>query len=170
MRDLNVLAGYLGNYSRYEIERKFLLKQLPISLPESYVDIHDLYLENSSLRLRTERSSAGEIIGRKLTKKDKSPDNGCETSIITSLYLSEGDVLALGQLKGASLNKRRFIHQCSNQRIVYDVFQGALSGLIMAEIEFQDHEALMNYELEFNEWEEVTGNPKYSGGALAFST
>ena len=164
-----MLAGYLGNYSRYEIEKKFLLSKLPDTLPECYVGIQDLYLPNSSLRLRIEKSSTGDIIGRKLTKKDRAPNKGCETSIITSLYLSENDLIAIGGLNGYSIEKRRYIDERSEKRIVYDEFGAGLKGLIMAEIEFKDHEALSNFEIEYSGWEDVTGNPKYSGGNLAFS-
>ena len=163
-----MLAGYLGNYSRYEIERKYLLRELPDSLPEYYVDIDDLYLKDSSLRLRVERSPSGEIVGRKLTKKDKAIDKGVETSVITSLYLSEGDLISLGQLNGATLMKRRYIQELPEQRVVYDVFHGELEGLIMVEVEFKDYEALSSFKPENSRWEEVTGNPDYSGGRLAF--
>ena len=164
-----MLAGRIGNYSRYEIEKKFLLKNLPNSLPKYYVDIEDLYLTNSSLRLRIERSSDGQIIGRKLTKKDKAPDKGLETNIITSLYLSEKDFVALGNLNGFSLKKRRYIYEDDRNRIVYDEFKDNLDGLLLAEIEFKDHESCSNYAPEYSDWENVTGNSNYSGGYLAFS-
>ena len=165
-----MLAGYVGNYSRYEIEKKFLLNKLPDTLPETYIDIHDLYLKNSNLRLRIERSPSGEIIGRKLTRKESAPDEGLETSVITSLNLTENDLLALGQLNGSSLKKRRYILEFSDQRVVFDQFQGVLDGLILAEIEFKNYEALSKFELKYVDWEEVTGNPEYSGGSLAFKT
>lgn len=163
-----MLAGYVGNYSRYEIEKKFLLRKLPDNLPESYIDIHDCYLKNSSLRLRIERSPSGEVIERKLTKKERAPNMGAETSVITSLNLTENDLAALGQLNGSSLQKRRYILEFSDQRVVYDKFQGALEGLILAEIEFKNYEALSKFELNCVGWEEVTGNPEYFGGSLAF--
>ncbi len=163
-----MLAGYVGNYSRYEIEKKFLLKKLPDALPEYYIDIHDHYLKNSSLRLRIERSPKGEIIARKLTRKERAPEMGVETSVITSLNLTENDLAALGQLNGSSLKKRRYILEFSDQRVVYDKFQGALEGLLLAEIEFKNFEVLSKFELNGADWEEVTGNPEYSGGNLAF--
>lgn len=164
-----MLAGYVGNYSRYEIERKFLLEKLPSILPEHYVDIHDIYLSNSSLRLRIERSPSGDVIGRKLTKKDRAPKKGKETNIITSLYLTESDLTSLGELSGASLIKRRFTLENESRRIVYDVFQDHLEGLIMAEVEFKNHESKLRFKPQCSSWQEVTGNPNYSGGSLAFS-
>jgi len=163
-----MLAGHLGNYSRYEIEKKYLLKKLPTSLPEYYVDINDLYLFNSSLRLRIEKSSSGEIIGRKLTKKDKAPEKGPETNIITSLYLSEDDLNALENIKGSFVSKRRYIYEDEVSRVVYDEFKDKLTGLLIAEIEFKDYELCSKYKPKYSDWEDVTGNPKYSGGNLAF--
>jgi CYTH domain-containing protein len=165
-----MLAGYVGNYSRYEIEKKFLLKKLPESIPEHYVDIHDLYLQNSSLRLRVERLPNGNIVGRKLTRKEKAPEIGEEFSVITSLYLTENDLGALGQLNGFSLKKRRYIQEFSERRIVFDQFLGELEGLVIAEIEFRNSESLSNFVLADADWEEVTGNPEFSGGHLAFKS
>jgi CYTH domain-containing protein len=163
-----VLAGYVGNYSRYEIEKKFLLEKLPESLPEFYYEIHDHYLHDSNLRVRIEWSHSGEIVGRKLTKKEKAPEKGAETSVITTIYLTENELAALGQLNGYSLKKRRFIQEFSDRRIVYDEFQERLAGLILAEIEFKDYETLSQFEPVNSDWKDVTGNPKYSGGYLAF--
>ena len=164
-----MLAGYLGNYSRYEIEKKYLLREVPKSLPDTFTEIHDLYLHNSSLRLRVETLPSGKVIGRKLTKKDRAPEKGCETSIITSLYLSENDFLALRALKGASIYKKRYMLESVERRVVYDLFQGKLEGLILVEVEFPDYDSLASFEPESANWEDVTGNPKYSGGNLAFS-
>ena len=164
-----MLAGYLGNYSRYEIERKYLVTELPDFLPDTFTEIHDLYLKDSSLRLRVEKTSTGEVIGRKLTKKDRAPEKGPETSVITSLYLSENDLISLGELSGASIIKKRYSFEYSDRRVVYDVFQGGLTGLVLVEVEFQDFDSLSTFQPESTDWEDVTGNPKYSGGNLAFS-
>ncbi len=162
-----MLAGYHDKYSRYEIEKKYLLSRLPKALPERYVDIQDTYLPNCSLRLRIERNCSGIVIGRKLTKKDKAPERGSTVSVITSLYLSEDDLKALGSLNGFTLNKRRHIYEDEKNRIVFDVFRGKLEGLILAEIEFKDERSCSNFEPPESEWREVTSNPNYSGGYLA---
>ncbi|MFN7684781.1 MAG: hypothetical protein ACK5QT_05155 [Oligoflexia bacterium] len=162
-----MLAGHVGKYSRYEIEKKYLLRFLPKDLPEKFVDIHDTYLPHSSLRLRIERAPDGKIIGRKLTKKDPAPDQGHATCIITSLYLSEGDLRALGRLDGYELKKRRYYREDSTNRICVDVFFGKLEGLVLAEIEFLDHSSCARFQPAETSWTEVTGNPKYSGGYLA---
>jgi CYTH domain-containing protein len=163
-----MLAGDAGKYSKYEIERKFLLQKMPDDVPKQYVDIEDLYLPNSSLRLRIEKAPGGQILKRKLTKKDRDLERGSTTCVITSLYLSEIDLKALGPLEGGRLHKRRYALEDENNRITFDVFKGPLEGLILAEIEFLDDEACSRFKPNDSSWQEVTENPNYSGGRLAF--
>ncbi len=162
-----MLAGRNGNFARYEIEKKFLLNELPNNLPKEFIDIHDTYLPESSLRLRIERSPEGNIIARKLTKKDKALDQGKYTNLMTSLYLSEKDLQALGKIEGSQLSKRRYIDQREDHRIVFDIFEGSLRGLILAEVEFTTHEGLNTFVSPDSSWKEVTEESKYSGGNLA---
>ncbi len=68
-------------------------------------------------------------------------------------------MISLGKLTGALLIKRRYALEAPNRRIVYDVFQGELKGLIMAEVEFKDYDSLLSFEQECSSWEDVTSNP-----------
>ena len=47
-----------------------------------------------------------------------------------------------------------------------DVFEGALTGLIMAEAEFGDVEAMANYPMPDFAFLEVTDDIRYTGGRL----
>lgn len=162
-----MLAGQYGNYARYEIEKKFLLKEMPKDLPKTYTKVTDMYLPNSDLRLRIIKSAEGKIISRKLTKKVPAPEKGKEFSIMTSLYLSEEDLLALGDLKGFKISKLRYCIDMSDRRIVIDQFSERLKGLILAEVEFKDEASLKKFEVPDSTWEEVTGEVLYSCGYLA---
>ncbi len=163
-----MLAGHTGKYGRFEIERKFALKEVPQNFLGNFHDLHDTYLPNSSLRLRIVRSSSGEILSRNLTQKHKASEYDSTISIMTSIYLTEGDLDALGSLDGAIVEKRRYFHETENNRVTIDVFTGSLLGLVMAEVEFQNESARDNY-VPPNNWEEVTGNQNYSCGYLAFN-
>ncbi|MEK7358699.1 MAG: hypothetical protein AAB250_19800, partial [Bdellovibrionota bacterium] len=116
-----------------------------------------------------EKSIDGAVTARKLTKKDRDPNRSAATSILTSLYVSERDVTALGDLQGNKLCKRRYAREDGLSRIVFDVFEGKLAGLILAEIEFLDDDACARFVPPDSSWQEVTGVLKYSGGALAAS-
>ena len=47
-----------------------------------------------------------------------------------------------------------------------DVFEGALSGLIMAEAEFESPEDMDNYGMPDFAYQEVTEDVRYTGGYL----
>jgi CYTH domain-containing protein len=162
-----LLAGRSGHYSRFEIERKFVLNEFPSDLPSDCVDICDTYLFDCSLRLRVETTANGVVIGRKLTKKESAQNISLQTSIITSLNLSEKDLAALGKINGYTLNKRRYIYENESNRVVYDRFFGKLAGLFLVEVEFLDQTSCNCFAPSNDDWQEVTGNPEYSGGRLA---
>jgi CYTH domain-containing protein len=136
-----MLAGHIGKYGRYEIEKKYLLKALPKELPTSFIDLQDTYLESSSLRLRIVRSETGEIISRNLTKKEKVPDRDQSISIMTTIYLDQNELDILGRLIGAVIEKRRYFTETGDRRVSIDVFKRALEGLILAEVEFKDEQS-----------------------------
>ncbi len=162
-----MLAGDAGKYAKFEIEKKYLLAHLPKDVPNDFIEIQDKYLFNCSLRLRIERSSQGEIIARKLTKKDKAPEKDATISIITSLYLSENDFKALENLPGNLLRKRRYYREDDKNRFCFDVFVGPLTGLVLAEIEFLDETTCRGFSPKETDWIEVTHDQSYSGGILA---
>jgi CYTH domain-containing protein len=163
-----MLAGHSGNYARYEIEKKYLLKKLPDIMPDAFQDLSDLYLKESSLRLRIVKSSDGLVLSRNLTKKDKVDGRDPSISLMTSLYLSETDLASLGTLNGAIIAKRRYFQETETSRISIDIFKGAFEGLILAEVEFKTEEARDQFEAP-KDWTDVTGNQKYSCGFLAFN-
>ncbi len=162
-----MLAGHTGNYARFEIEKKYLLKSAPANLPRTFNDIEDLYLPDSSLRLRIVKSESGDVISRNLTKKDKSPEGDPSISIMTSLYLTERDLSALGSLTGATIQKRRYIEGTERRRTSIDFFRGPFEGLILAEVEFKTTEDRDQYIPPDRGWVEVTGDPRYSCGYLS---
>jgi CYTH domain-containing protein len=162
-----MLAGYTGKYGRFEIERKFVLKLFPAGFSDEFQDLHDTYLPHSTLRLRIIRSPKGEVTGRNLTQKSKPPGSQDSVSIMTSLYLSEDDLSALGSLNGAVIEKRRYFVETESNRISIDVFKGLFHGLILAEVEFRSEQERDAYSPP-EEWAEVTGNRDYSCGFLAF--
>jgi CYTH domain-containing protein len=86
---------------------------------------------------------------------------------MTTLYLSEADLAALGSMTGAVIEKRRYFVETEDNRISIDVFKGSLGGLILAEVEFKTEEARANY-ISQNDWIEVTSDINYSCGYLAF--
>jgi len=147
-------------YGRIERERRFLLDQIPPGEPTRRVDIHDRYILNSRLRLRKMTSEDGSIafkLARKL------PPHAPGALVMGNLYLDEGEYTLLNSLPAHDVLKRRLLFDGWG----VDVFDGALDGLILAERESDDPEALARMTPPFAFIREVTGEIPYRGGTLA---
>ena len=153
------------HYARVEWERRFLLKQFPDDEEVTYVRrIHDRYIESTRLRLRQMTGRDGDIVF-KLTQKI--PERaGPRQGLITSLYLSQSEFDALAQLPAKTLAKTRH----SLPPFGIDVFEGNLSGLILAEAEFNSAQEALAAEIPAWALSEVTEDLRFTGGSLAAAT
>lgn len=151
-------------YAHTERERRWLLRELPDLRPRDVLDISDLYLAGSRLRLREVRAENGDLV-RKLGQKVRVGGDAGEIAH-TSLYLDEAEWELLNRLDGHVLTKRRRRYQVADQQPVVDVFGGHCGGLIMAEL---DGGTGLPGELpgSFAVVAEVTADERFTGGALA---
>jgi CYTH domain-containing protein len=164
------IAAELGfpklKYTAVERERRWLCSRMPVVQVLWAERIVDLYVENARLRLRRACRLDGSGTLRRLTKK---ADLGPDRRLITSVYLDEAEFSLLADLPGRRLTKVRHHLGVEDTALSVDVFEGALAGLILAEAEFRtDAEAASFPSPEFAE-REVTGDPRYTGGVLAWS-
>lgn len=154
----------IPKYAKLENERRWLmpssfatsLRQLP------YKTIHDLYLSCGRLRLRTITDSQTGNLEFKLCKKYGSVSVVAEP--IVNIYLTAEEHAAFLGLPGNKLSKKRYKKTIDGNQYTLDVYEGALSGLVICEVE-ADSEALLR-EVPAPEIaiKEVTRNPLYSGG------
>lgn len=125
------------------------------------MQIRDLYFIGTRLRLRRMLDRRGERPTiYKLTQKVPGPDN---TNLITNTYLSEAEYDLLARLGGRELRKIRY----SVPPFGVDVFLPPLDGLVLAEEEFEDDEAMAAATAPVGAVKEVTGDVRYTGGHLA---
>ncbi len=85
--------------------------------------------------------------------------------MITNLYLTVGEYAVLAGLEADELEKTRFDLREEGRRFSVDRFEGAWSGLVLAEEQVEGGEGvggLPGFALA-----EVTGDDRYSGGRLA---
>jgi CYTH domain-containing protein len=153
-----------GKYARPERERRFLLRQQPPGLVDRAVAIHDRYLDGTRLRLRRTTESAGDEVRVvfKLTQKMPPPAPG-GTLLLTTMYLSADEHARLAAIPALVVEKTRF----HVGELGVDVFAGALAGLVLAEVEFDDAIAMARYAAPPFAVAEVTEDPRFSGGQLA---
>jgi adenylate cyclase len=146
-----------------EIERKFLLDEMPgIAEGSESVEIEQGYVaidERTEVRVRR----AGEE--SLLTVKGGHGEVRDEVEI----DLGEKQFEALWPLtEGRRLKKTRYLIPLEGElEVELDVFEGGLTGLMVAEIEFADEK--QSHGFEPPDWlgGEVTGDERYTGQRLA---
>lgn len=152
-----------------EIERKFLLKELPENLDRySFHTIEQAYLNTKPVvRIRREDDTYY------LTYKG----SGLMTHEEYNLPLDKTSYEHLREkADGRIIRKKRYLIPLSQDEInsacyeqlnhtaltiELDIFEGDLAPLVLAEIEFPNEEAALAYEMHPMFAEDVTSDPKY---------
>lgn len=153
-------------YSVIELERRFLLSELPPGLSKPR-RIHDLYIDGTRLRLRTVEDLDGFVLQRKLGHKRRAEEANPSIVNHTSLYLNETEFETLSSLPGRSLVKVRWIVEANGRRAAVDVFEGELQGLSMLEVDFDTYEEMAAFTPPSWAGDEVSRHDGFSGGVLS---
>ena len=149
----------IGAYARVERERRFLASTAPTTGVTAVRLVTDRYVDGTRLRLRRmHREDAAEPDALKLTQKLPGEPWGT----LTTCYLTEAEHAVLDALAGRLVVKRRI----SVPPFGYDVFHGALSGLVLAEVEFAEDDAAAAFAPPSG-LVEVTHDARFTGGRLA---
>lgn len=150
-----------GRYAHEEREQRWLLTAVPAGVREP-VEIVDRYIERSRLRLRRVDGPGRSVfkLGQKVRRGDTP-----EVVMLTNLYLSEDEFEVLRALPARELRKRRWQLHVDGRRFAVDELHGPLEGMILAEIELNVDEPLLD--LPPFEATEVTWDDRFSGGRLA---
>ena len=85
---------------------------------------------------------------------------------IVNIYLTEDEYCGLGKLAGAVIKKERYKRLFDGQKFSMDVFQGALRGLILCEIEANSEVGLMKIRTPPIAIVEVTERAEFNSGNL----
>jgi CYTH domain-containing protein len=152
-------------YARREREQRWLFRSLPPDVSQP-VSITDLYVAGTRLRLRRMTSDAGVVY--KLGQKIR-PDPGAPADVLlTNIYLSETEYRALRCLGGDEIEKVRWRWWQQGRRFSVDQFDGALRGLVLAEIELGPDEPRLPDPLLAVA--QVTDDDRFCGGTLSRTT
>ncbi len=112
-------------------------------------------------------SPQGSTLALKLGQKFRPADFEAHQTIMTNLYLNEAEYEVLRTLGGSHIYKRRYPFDYEGQKYAIDVFEAALAGLILAEIEGRTGVDLAHLPTPDLAIREVTGDPFFSGANLA---
>ncbi len=154
-------------YSHVEREQRFLVD--PLKRPSldgcRSILIEDLYIADTRCLLLLTTDSGGGRVVFKLSKKYDVPDPLARPLVKTYPTLEEYALFVA--LPGHWLRKRRHAVPGASGEFGIDLFEGALGGLELAEIEQPDAASLEAVQVP--EWarSEVTYDPNFEGGTLA---
>jgi CYTH domain-containing protein len=152
-----------SKYARIEWERRFLLSSFPSGERVTRIRrISDRYIEGTTLRLRQQSDGDGKAVF-KLTQKLPAGTARGQQGLITTMYLTEGEFAMLARLHASELCKTRH----SVPPFGIDVFEGALSGLMLAEAEFNSEAEASALALPSLIVAEVSHDRRFTGGSLA---
>jgi adenylate cyclase len=146
-----------------EIERKFLIRELPSDLTNyPHSDISQGYLVSLDDGLQVRLRKSGDKYS--LTFKRGMGNVREEREI----ELSAGQFNALWPAtEGKRLVKTRFKIPFGDHTVEIDVYHGRHEGLIVAEVEFETAEAAKSFQRPDWLGDDVTGDPRYSNQLLA---
>ncbi|HEV7804826.1 MAG TPA: CYTH domain-containing protein [Solirubrobacteraceae bacterium] len=145
-----------------EIERKFLLDELPAALAFARrTAILQGYLAlDGDTEVRVRRTPAGATLTIK--------HGGGEVRVVEELALGERQADALWQLtEDRRLQKTRRIMHVDGLEVSVDEYFGELDGLIVAEVEFDDEDAARAFMPPAWFGREVTGEAAYANRTLS---
>lgn len=144
-----------------EIERKFLVKEMPDLNSYTYKCLEQGYLSaNPVVRVRKEDDTYY------LTYKGK----GFLEREEYNLPLNEESYNHLvAKTDGKIIRKKRYLIPYEKYTIELDIFEGELAGLIIAEVEFEAVEEANSFNPPSWFGEDVTGNKNYTNASLALN-
>jgi CYTH domain-containing protein len=149
-------------YARIEWERRFLLNRFPAeTVVTRFRHISDRYIEGTTVRLRQQSDNEGRTVF-KLTQKLADKGDGARQGLITSIYLTKVEFSIFAKLPARVLTKTRH----SVPPFGIDVFDGVLSGLVLAEAEFSSAAEAAALVLPSFIGHEVSDDPRFTGGHL----
>jgi CYTH domain-containing protein len=149
--------------SSREIERKFLIKRLPLEILRSrHFKIAQGYLANEAggrhvrLRKKAATRSLTFKVGRSTDREER------------EIRLSEKQFATLWPATaGRRLHKVRYEVPWKNVTIEVDVYHGSNHGLVVAEVEFPSQSSCRKFKPPAWFGREITGEKRYSNVKLA---
>ena len=142
-----------------EIERKFKVSEMPDLSQYKFKELTQGYLNrNPVVRVRKEDDEYY------LTYKGKGLREHEEYNL--PLNKESFDNL-IKKSDGKIITKKRYLIPYDKYTIELDIFEGDLSGLVIAEVEFESKEEAMAFNAPAWFGEDVTNDPSYSNSKLS---
>jgi CYTH domain-containing protein len=146
--------------TKEEIERKFLVEEVPDLKGLPFYNIRQGYLDHKRLRRRSGDSKVEYFLtvkkGRGMIRKEE------EREITRREFYQYWK-----ETEGRRLKKRRYLIKSGRHTIELDIFGGALKGLVLVEVEFKTATAARHFIPPIWFGAEVTDDLDYTNRNLA---
>jgi len=158
-----------SKYARVERERRYLLQDLPegMSRADHHLQITDNYITGTRLRLRKVRDPQTNKWTVKLTQKFAPEPADLSRTIITNTYLNAVEAETFSVFNSNEIRKNRYYFEYEGRKFSVDMFLGDLFGLVLAEVNFETDEELLEFPKPSFALADVTNNVRFSGGYLS---
>ena len=148
-----------------ELEFTYLVKELPSNFKTvAAKEMLDIYLPASAHHPNLRIRRAGDKY--EITKKQPIEAGDSSRQLETTIPLTVDEFADLQQLPGKRVEKTRFYYQENGINYEIDVFRGALSGLVLVDVEFKSREEENNFVPPKWWLVEVTQEKFIAGGML----
>lgn len=157
-----------SKYARVELERRFLLNDLPEGLnrADDHLQITDSYITGTRLRIRKVRDPKTNKWIVKFTQKFAPDPADLSRTLITNIYLNPLEAETLSIFEANEIRKNRYYFDFAGRRYSIDMFLGDLLGLVLAETGFTTDEEMRAFQTPPFALAEVTNNEIFTGGKL----
>lgn len=148
-----------------ERERTYLAKALPADLKAArHVLVRDIYIPDTANHARLRLRQKGDTY--EATKKI--PVNGSASHQTEhTIPLAQEEFEALATCSTKALQKQRYFVQIEGHSAEVDVYEGALTGLVVIDFEFADEESFRSFSQPDIALADVTEDEIVGGGFLA---
>jgi CYTH domain-containing protein len=164
MRDRARFVSVRAMPSAVEIERKFLVEQLPADLdthPSAQIDQGYIAITDDGVEVRVRRYGSRSFLTIK--------SGGGEVRLEEEIEIEDRRFRSLWPLtEGRRISKRRYlIPAAPGVTVEFDVYDGRLKGLLIAEVEFDSEAAAAAFTPPGWLGRDVTHEPAYKNKQLA---
>ena len=148
-----------------ELELTFLAKKLPAELKDcKFREVIDIYIpksrEHPTLRIRRYGDKY------EMTKKEPIDGQDRSTQEEQTIILTEEEFNVLSKLDGKKTHKLRYYYDHDGKTAEFDVFQGALKGLVVIDFEFDSKEEKDSFEMPNFCAADITQEQFVAGGLI----
>lgn len=154
-----------GDAHMIELEKTYLAKFVPKDLANcDHSEMLDVYLPVASLHPHLRLRKRGNIL--EMTKKTLVNQNDSSSQLEQTIKLAQDEFDALVQVDGKRVRKVRHYLKQDGRTMEIDVFQDALAGLVLVDVEFDSVEEKDNFQMPDFCLVEVTQENFLAGGML----